>query len=144
MPEPYYATVKQLREKVKVEDEEVLSDAEAVQILTEAEDLIDDRLLARPIDPDTGRKVVLGDFQNETWRTDKLREATLGIAQAIFEDPGVTTRQRARFESGDVSSNGFFGGAFGERVDALLTASGLRVNTTRVSRGRRYRLGWIR
>lgn len=139
MAEPHYATADQLRTKVKA-DKAMLPDDEAIELLTEAEDLIDERLGVRPVDSETGRKVVIADYSDETWRTDKLRDATLSVAKTLFEDPGVAERQRARYISGDVSANGFFGSVFGERVEALINQSGLRVNTARMSGGRRPRL----
>lgn len=135
--EPYYATIEELREKVKVE-EAMLPDDEATQILTEAEDLTDERLGVRPIDEDTGRKVVPA--EEDAWRIAKLRDATLEVAAVIFRDPDVASRQRARYTSGDVSVSGFYGAAFGERADALLNQSGLRANRARMSGGRRRSL----
>jgi hypothetical protein len=137
MAEPYYASADDLRAKLKITDEAMLPDEEAIELITEAEDLIDERLGVRGIDPETGRKVALDDYSDESWRTDKLREATLEIAKALFEDPGLASRQRARYLSGDVSTNGFYGPAYGERCEALLSASGLRANRARMSGGRR-------
>jgi hypothetical protein len=136
-----YAAPAELREMLDV-NPEILPDSEAIGILTKACDLIDERLGVRPVDPATGRKVVLGDYADEAWRLTKLRDATLEVAKAIFEDPGLESRQRARYVSGDVSTNGFYGPAFGERAESLINASGLRVNRARMSNGRRRpRLG---
>jgi hypothetical protein len=134
MPEPYYATVAELRSAVGA-SEATLPDEEATPILATAEDLVDERLGVRSVDPDTGRKVVPAD--EDDWRARKLAEATVEVAAAIYADPDVARRQRARFESGDVSNSGPYGSPFGERFDALLNQSGLRVNTARMSGGRR-------
>lgn len=132
-----YATPADLRKALKV-DAQMLSDDDALETLLIACDLIDERLGIRPIDEETGRKVVLAD--EEAWRARKLVEATLEVAKVIYNDPGVEARQRARFASGDVSVSGFFGPAFGERAEALLNQSGLRVNTARMrGSGRRWR-----
>ena len=138
MPEPYYATADALRAKLKL-GEEVLPDEEAVELLVEAEDLIDERLGVRPINEETGRKVDVEDETIKAWRLEKLAGATIEVAAVIFSDPGVTSRQRARFSSGDVSVSGFYGPAFGERFSALLNQSGLAVNTARMSGGSRRR-----
>lgn len=132
-----YATPEELRSKLGL-DATVLPDDEAEGLIETACDLIDDRLGNRPVDPDTGRKVVTGD--EESWRVQKLAKATVEVAKALFEDPGLESRQRARFVSGDVSANGFYGPAFGERVESLINSSGLRVNTARLSKGRRGRM----
>ncbi len=141
MPEPYYATADELRAKLKVSDE-VLPDEEAIELLIEAEDLVDERLGVRPINEETGRKVDVEDESINPWRLEKLAGGTVEVAAVIFSDPGVVSRQRARFSSGDVSVSGFYGPAFGERAEALLNQSGLRVNTARVSGGRRRRRRW--
>jgi hypothetical protein len=139
MPEPYYATADQLRAKLKT-SKDVLPDEEAIELLTEAEDLIDERLGVRTINEETGRKVDVEDETIKSWRLEKLASATVEVAAVIFSDPGVTSRQRARFSSGDVSVSGFYGPAFGERSAALLNQSGLVVNTARMSGGpRRHR-----
>lgn len=130
---PYYATVAELREKLGM-DEEMLPEAEALALLSDAEDLIDERLLNRPADPDTGRKVVPAN--EEGWRVAKLAKGTLEIAKALFEDPGVASRRRASSESGDVSASGFYGPAFGELAEAAINASGLRVNRARMAGNR--------
>jgi hypothetical protein len=132
MAEPYYATADALRAKLKL-TEEMLPDEEAVELLIEAEDLIDERLGVRPIIEETGRKVEVEDESIRPWRLEKLAGATVEVAAVIFSDPGVTSRQRARFSSGDVSVSGFYGPAFGERSAALLNQSGFAVNTVRVS-----------
>jgi hypothetical protein len=139
MPEePIYATAEELRTRVEMTNDQ-LPDPEAIRILIEAEDLVDARLGVRGVDPETGRKVVPAD--EDAWRARKLGEATLEVAAVIFSDPDVARRQRARFLSGDVSTNGFYGAAYGERAEALIDASGLRVNRARMSGGdrRRYR-----
>jgi hypothetical protein len=138
MAEPYYATADALRVKLKL-TEEVLPDDEAIELLVEAEDLIDERLGVRPINEDTGRKVDVEDSSIKSWRLEKLAGATVEVAAVIFSDPGITSRQRARFSSGDVSVSGFYGPAFGERSAALLNQSGLAVNTARMSGGSRRR-----
>lgn len=136
MPEPYYATAKELQEALEV-SAEVLPDQQAVGLIETAEDLIDDRLGNRPINEETGRKVLPAD--EDAWRVEKLRKATLEVAKVLFEDPGVERRQRVRSVTGDVSTSGGFGSVFGERFEALLTASGLRRNTARMSGGGRRR-----
>jgi hypothetical protein len=136
MPEPYYATVDDLRTKVGV-DEAMLGDAEAIELITAAEDLVDARLGVRPVDDESGRLVVPAD--EDAWRIKKLAEATLEVAKILFEDPGAASRQRAKFTSGDVSTSGPYGPAYGERAMALLNQSGLRRNTARMSGGGRRR-----
>jgi len=122
MAEPIYATAKELQDALGV-TEEMLPDAEAISLLEAAEDLVDDRLGNRPIDEDTGRRVVPSD--EDTWRARKLAQATLEVAKVLFSDPGVETRQRARSVSGDVSTSGPYGSPYGERFESLLSASGL-------------------
>jgi hypothetical protein len=137
-PGALYATAGELRNALNLTSD-VLSNAEANSILASACDLIDERLGARCIDPDSGRKVIPAD--EDDWRIAKLRDATVEVATNLFRDPTVASRQRARFTSGDVSVSGPYGPAFGERAEALLVASGLRVNTARMSVGhprRRY------
>lgn len=145
-PGPLYAAPTGLRTFLGT-NEDVLSDSEANVVLGKACDLIDERIGNRPIIEATGRKIPMGEEAEERvgegfeeWRLKKLAEATIEIAARIFSDPGVESRQRARFETGDVSASGFYGPAFGERASALLNQSGLVVNTARMSGGnRRFR-----
>lgn len=133
MAEPVYTSASALREKLEV-TAEVLSDDEALNLIETAEDLIDERLGARPIDEDTGRKVVPAD--EDAWRVEKLAKATLEVAAVIFRDPGVESRQRVRSVSGDVSTSSPYGYAYGERAQALINASGLAYPFARVGRRR--------
>lgn len=133
---PLYATADALRKKLDT-TAEILPDDEANEILESACDLIDERLGNRPVDPDSGRKVVVAD--EDGWRIQKLAKATLEIAKALYEDPGVESRQRVRSVSGDVATSGSYGPAYGERVESLLNQSGLRVNTARTSNSARRR-----
>lgn len=135
-----YATPGDLRAKLGV-DAEVLGDVEAAEILSAAEDLIDDRLGNRPVDEDTGRKVVPA--EEDAWRVEKLAKATLEVAAVLYRDPGVESRQRVRSVSGDVSTSGPYGPAYGERAESLLSASGLAVRFARASNRRRNRAGRI-
>lgn len=135
-PNTSYATATELRAKLKV-TAEMLPDTEAAELIVIAEDLIDERLGVRPIMAETGRKVAVADI--EGWRAAKLAGATVEIAAAIFSDPGMQSRQRARFSSGDVSVSGFYGPAYGEHAAALLNQSGLVRNTARMSGGTRRR-----
>lgn len=134
MAEPIYATAEELQKALGV-NADILPDAEAVTLIETAEDLVDDRLGNRPIDEGTGRKVVPAD--EDTWRVKKLAQATIEVAKVLYEDPGVERRQRVRSVSGDISTSGAYGSPFGERFAALLTASGLRCNTARMSGGGR-------
>jgi hypothetical protein len=138
MAEPYYATAEALRKKLKVA-KEVLPDEEAVELLVEAETLVDERLGVWPINEETGRKIDVEDESIKPWRLEKLAGATIEVAAVIFRDPDVASRQRARFSSGDVSVSGFYGPAFGELGAALLNQSGLVRNTARMSGGTRRR-----
>jgi hypothetical protein len=133
---PLYATVEGLRSKLGL-TAEVLDDDEATEVLTTACVLVDERLGNRQVDPETGRKV--DPEAIEQWQAEKLAAATLELAKLLFEDPGLASRQRARFISGDVSVNGLYGPAYGELFAALLNQSGLVVNTARMSGGRRHR-----
>ena len=72
----------------------VLSDEAAGVLIDDASDLIDEALGARPVDPDTGRKVVEADV--ETWQWVKLGKATAKLAAQIYRDPSVATGQRWR------------------------------------------------
>jgi hypothetical protein len=138
MAEPYYATAEALRKKLKVAVE-VLPDEEAVELLVEAETLVDERLGVWPINEETGRKIDVEDESIKPWRLEKLAGATVEVAAVIFRDPDVASRQRARFSSGDVSVSGFYGPAFGELGAALLSQSGLIRNTARMSGGTQRR-----
>ena len=136
MAEPVYTTADDLRAALGDLPKEVLPDAEAYDLIERAEDLIDERLGNRAIDEETGRKVKLADYADEPWRADKLAKATLEVAAVIFRDPGVESRQRVRSVSGDVSTSSPYGPAFGERAQALLTASGFAQPFARVGRRR--------
>jgi hypothetical protein len=137
MAEPYYATPDELRAKVGGLSKEVLPDAEATTLISEAEDLIDERLGNRCPDETTGRKVTSEDFTElEAWRLRKLAEATIEIAAALFHDPGVQSRQRWRSLSGDVATGSPYGPVFGERAQVLLNQSGLAVPFARAGRRR--------
>lgn len=133
MPEPYYTTAEALRAKLGV-SEPMLSDEEAVGLIEDAEDLVDDQLGNRLVDPDTGRKVVPAD--EDDWRIVKLGKATLVVAKLLFEDPGGAERQRFRSVSGDISTSSPYGSPYGDHFDSLLAASGLAVRFARVGRGR--------
>jgi hypothetical protein len=137
VPEPYYATAGQLREALGGLSEELLPDAEADDLIERAEDLIDERLGNRPVDPDTGRKVVAAD--EDAWRVEKLAKATAEVAAVLYRDPGVESRQRQRSVSGDVATSGPYGPNFGERAEILLSQSGLAVRFARATRRRRGR-----
>lgn len=128
-----YATPAQLRTGLRL-SVQVLSDDEAIAVLKEACNLVDDRLGVREVNPETGRKVTAAD--EDAWRVQKLSEATVEVAKVLFDDPGAASRQRARFSSGDVSVSGFYGPAFGELAMSLLNASGLRCNRARMSGSR--------
>lgn len=141
MAEPYYTTAAALRKALGELSAEVLPDADAIDLIERAEDLVDDRLGNRPIDEDTGRKVVPAD--EDTWRVEKLAKATLEIAGVLYRDPGVESRQRVRSVSGDVSTSSPYGPAYGERAESLLSASGLAVRFARASNRRRNRAGRI-
>ena len=130
---PLYATPEALREKLGV-SAEVLPDAEAEDILERACDLIDDRLGNRPVDEDTGRKVV--PEEEDAWRVQKLAKATLEVAVVLYQDPGIESRQRVRSVSGDVATSGPYGPAYGERAESLLSASGLAVRFARATQRR--------
>lgn len=122
MAEPYYATAEALRKKLSV-TAEILPDSEAIEIIEEAEDLIDERLGVRPVDEDTGRKVVPA--EETEWRVAKLAKATVEVAVVLYRDPDAARRQRHRSESGEVSTSGPYGPAYGQRAAALLQQSGL-------------------
>lgn len=138
MAEPYYTTAEELRKFLSV-DKEVLPDAEAIDLIERAEDLIDDQLGNRGVDEDTGRKVVPA--EEDTWRAEKLAKATLEVAGVLYRDPGVESRQRVRSVSGDISTSSPYGPAYGERAQALLSASGLAVRFARASNRRPGRNG---
>ena len=124
-----------------------LSDERAAVLIADAEDLIDEALGARPVDPDTGRKVVEADV--ETWQWAKLGRATAKLAAQIYSDPTVATGQRWRRQKGpdfEVEDpigpgQGLLGGL---PVQTLLNQSGLARLTTSVSSpaGSRVRPPW--
>lgn len=136
MPEPYYATADELRSKLSM-TAEIVPDEDAIELIEEAEDVIDDALGNRQVDEDTGRKVVTA--EEDAWRVAKLAKATLEVATVIFNDPDVLRRQRHRSVSGDVATSGPYGPAFGQRAASLLAASGLAVPFARASQRRRGR-----
>lgn len=113
-----------------------LSDERAAVLIADAEDLIDEALGARPVDPDTGRKVVEADV--ETWQWAKLGRATAKLAAQIYSDPTVATGQRWRRQKGpDFEVEDPIGPGTsalgGLPVQTLLNQSGLARLTTTLS-----------
>lgn len=134
MPEPYYCTAQDLRDKLGL-DTTALSDAAAAAFIETAEDLIDEDLGARPIDETTGRKVVISDI--ETWQATKLKRATVNLAALLHAKPDLTDPGKYTEITGpDFSFKGPVGSRFGDTVDAPLNQSGLRRLTTTVGGGR--------
>lgn len=107
----------------------VLSDERAGVLIDDASDLIDEALGARPVDPDTGRKVVEADV--ESWQWVKLGKACAKLAAQIYRDPAVASGHRWRRQKGpdfEVEDpigpgQGLLGGL---PVQTLLNQSGLR------------------
>lgn len=139
MAEPYYATIVGLRALLGV-DNVALPDPRALELLEDAEDVIDDLLGARPVDDTTGRKVVVGEV--EGWQAAKLARATLKVAARLYREPGLVSQQRWDREKGpDFEVQGRLGNMFGDDVGRVLDASGLRVLSTRFD-GRSRRPPW--
>lgn len=134
---PFYATASQLRDELDI-DEAQLSNAQADRVLNDAEDLIDHLLGARSVDDTTGRKVVSADV--ESWQFTKLARATVKLAARLTRDPTLNERFYATISGPDFSRSGPLGSPWGEDVEALLNASGLRQLTTIV--GGRSRPSW--
>jgi hypothetical protein len=139
MPEPYYATADDLRAELDVDDT-VLSDAAAIKLIEDAEDVIDSMLGARPVDDTTGRKVVQADV--ESWRFVKLTRATVKVAARLSEDPTILTAQYTSVSGPDFSFSGRISTTWGSVVENALTLSGLARLTTSIGCGRGGRPPW--
>lgn len=133
MAEPYYCTAVELRDHLSVSDV-TLPDARALQLIEDAEDVIDDLLGARTVDEASGRKVVQADV--DAWRFTKLKRATLKVAGQLYAKPDLLTARRWRSESGpDFAVSGPLGSVLGEDVELALNQSGLRRMMTSVGPG---------
>lgn len=127
MAEPYYLTAAELKADPGIPD--AMADADALALIENAEDQVDELLGARAVDETTGRKVVQGDV--ETWRWTKLKRATLKLAVRLYADPKLADGERWASVSGpDFSVSDAVGQRFGRDVEAALNQSGLRRLTT--------------
>lgn len=127
--DPYYTTPDEVREVTGIA-EAILDDAEAERLILTAEDLIDAMLGARPVDYDTGRKVLYADADEMQW--EKLERATCLLVGFLFRNPGWEMEQRFLSTSGDVSLSSPASSPF-PQVTILLDQSGLRRLTARAS-----------
>lgn len=136
MPAPYYTTVALVRTELGV-DSTVLPDADALALIADAEDMIDEMLGLRSVDETTGRKVVQAD--EDAWRWTKLGRATVKLCRVLYENPALLTEQTFASVGGpEVSTSTPFGSPFGRQVIALLDQSGL----SRLAAGTTNRPPW--
>lgn len=140
MAEPYYTTADDLRTLLGV-DESTLSDASALELILDAEDMIDEYLGGRGIDTTTGRKVIETDV--EAWQWDKLARATLKLAAKIYENDSLLDGAEWDSVSGpDYSFSGRITSGLeaiaGPQILAILNQSGLREMTGKAASGRSY------
>lgn len=119
----YYASVQDVRDELG-DDGDSLDDAEVVRLIIDAEDLVDEYLGARCVDPTTGRKVVRADV--EEWQWTKLNRATTKLAALLHTDPDLTGVLYSEVSGPEFSVKGREGSRFGSSIDALLNQSGLR------------------
>ena len=129
----HYTTPNELRDELDL-DAVVLPDAEAAKLIQRAEDIVDEMLGARTVDPDTGRKIEVD--VHEDWQIEKLDCATVLTAAFLHKNPDWSLEQRYASVGGDVGSGGPIGSPI-PGVAMLLNASGLRRLTTTTSGGRR-------
>lgn len=133
-PTVHYAEPDELRDVLGL-TEDVLPDKRALRLIRDAEDTID-RLLGASILPDetTGRKILEADV--EAWQWEKLRRATVAVAELLHSNPELARGQQWRSVSGpDFSFAGPQGATVGAQVIALLDDSGLRRLATRAVAG---------
>jgi hypothetical protein len=136
MPEPYYCTKDEVRTELAV-DSSVLSDAAALKLILQTEDLVDDLLGGWPPDITTGRKILQANV--DAWQWAKLNRATYLLAADVYANPARYTGQAFRSVSGpDFSFSGPLQGQVPRPILAVLDASGLRrlVGRTTPSRTR--------
>jgi hypothetical protein len=123
-----YATAEELRDALGVDDE-TLTDDRAEDLLEDASNEIDRLLYARPIDPDTGRKVKEGTVQG--WQWDRIVRATVKVAAQLYENPGMLTEQQFdRVKGPDFETQGPLRkgvSIFGDDVLHLVSGSGLAI-----------------
>lgn len=129
----HYTDTAALRSELGV-DAEILPDDQALKLIADAEDMIDDQLGIRSIDHESGRKV--REDEVAAWRWEKLARATLKLARFMYEHPGWGTEQRFSSPGGDIGAAGPYGSPW-PAVSALLNDSGLRELTTAITGGRR-------
>lgn len=133
-----YATAQDLRTQLGVLNPSGLSDDVAEALILEAEDEIDRLLGGWPVDETTGRKITEADV--EAWQWAKLQRATLLLAQALYAQPDLLTRQSYRRSKGpDFEFEDPIGAGKVSRVVSVLDDSGLRRLAGRAVPGRRRR-----
>lgn len=121
-----YATTSDLQSQPGLS---LLPDADCQLWLAAAEELVDSALGTLPVDPDTGRKVVLAELAD--WQRDKLRDATVLVAARLQANPaalvgaGYTTQKGPDFEVSGATRAGV-AAVMSEDVVSRLRALGLR------------------
>lgn len=96
---------------------------------------------ARPVDSESGRKVVEADV--DSWRFIKLKRATLKVAARMYRDPKLLDSRRWQTQEGpDFKVSGPLGPLFGHDVELALDQSGLARLTTTVGKRTRDRPPW--
>ena len=126
---PTYATPDELREEYGVPAG--LPEDEALHFIEQAEVWVDGRLLHRPVDPLTGRRVTLTDVEPAQW--EQLSRATVLLAAAFYRDPTIDEQPRFRrvkgpkFETEDPIPDA----AIPRAVTSALAASGLVARRSR-------------
>jgi len=135
MAEPYYTTATALRTELGV-DNTTLPDADALKIIQNAEDLVDELLGGWPIDRTTLRKVVQANV--EAWQWTLLGRSTVKLAAQLYRDPELARRREwTNIKGPDFQVSGPAGGGIFTDVLAPLNQSGLRNLTGRALPGTR-------
>ena len=86
-PAVWYTTVAAVRAMPEVPDTAPPSDDELLELITRAEDWIDEHLGPWNVDPATGRKI--SQAVVEPWRFAKLSRATARLAARLYANPDL-------------------------------------------------------
>lgn len=134
---PVYATASALTAELGVD----LSDDAVDRLLTDAEELVDGALGARPVDSATGRRVVENDV--EDWQWERVGRATVLTAAMLYRTPPSDEPEWSSQSGPDVSVSGWRGSrSMPTAAMAVLTGSGLRRLTTGADRTSRP-VSWL-
>lgn len=124
----YYAQASDLRAELGV-DAGVLPDDQAQNLITDAEDIVDNLLGAWRINLTTGRKI----FETNVlaWQFAKLTRATVKLAGQMYARPDLFTARQYESQKGpDFTVTGPLDTRIPSMVTTILNQSGLRRLTT--------------